>query len=83
MNINYLSAFENILKVLPDTKNVGIVVGTSPVSEVSEGSNRQAGWNLLQTELTFHGQSELPFEELLKQASGRSRRTLLVSSGEF
>jgi hypothetical protein len=41
VNINYLSAFENILQVLPDTKDVIVVVGTS--LEILEGSDRQAG----------------------------------------
>jgi hypothetical protein len=41
VNINYLSAFENILQVLPDTKDVIVVVGTSPIEK--EGSDRQAG----------------------------------------
>jgi signal transduction histidine kinase len=31
--INYLAAFENILRVLPDTKNVTVVVGTSPIEK--------------------------------------------------
>lgn len=29
--IDYLAAFENILRVLPDTKNITVVVGTSPI----------------------------------------------------
>ena len=31
--INYLAALENILQVLPDTKNVTVVVGTSPIEK--------------------------------------------------
>ncbi|MGC2072169.1 MAG: ATPase, partial [Pseudolabrys sp.] len=33
LRINYLSAFENILQVLPDTKAVIVVVGTSPIEK--------------------------------------------------
>src|SRR6476620_8853271 len=33
VRINYLAAVENILKVLPDTKDVTVVVGTSPVEK--------------------------------------------------
>ncbi|MGA8885369.1 MAG: ATPase, partial [Pseudolabrys sp.] len=33
VKINYLSAFENILKVLPDTKDVVVVVGSSPIEK--------------------------------------------------
>jgi hypothetical protein len=31
--INYLAAVENILQVLPGTKNVMVVVGTSPIEK--------------------------------------------------
>ena len=31
--INYFAAIENILRVLPDTKNVTVVVGTSPIEK--------------------------------------------------
>ena len=33
LRINYLSAFENILQVLPDTKDVIVIVGTSPIEK--------------------------------------------------
>ena len=33
VRINYLSAFENILQVLPDTKDVIVVVGASPIEK--------------------------------------------------
>src|SRR5262245_17263940 len=33
VRINYLAAFENILQVLPDTKDVIVVVGTSPIEK--------------------------------------------------
>ena len=33
VRINYLAAFENILQVLPDTKNVIVVVGASPLEK--------------------------------------------------
>jgi hypothetical protein len=33
LRINYLSAFENILQVLPDTKDVIVIVGTSPIDK--------------------------------------------------
>ena len=43
VNINYLSAFENILRVLPDTKDVIVVVGTSPIEKFwKEAIGKQA-----------------------------------------
>ena len=55
VNINYLSAFENILQVLPDTKDVIVVVGTSPIEKFWKEAIASR-WSLLQTELSFHGQ---------------------------
>jgi signal transduction histidine kinase len=66
--INYLRAFENILRILPDTKTVSVVVGSSPVekywkeeigNEVKPLSNRIS--------LTWY--NELSFEDILKHAA--------------
>jgi len=76
VRINYLSAFENILQVLPDTKEVMVVVGTSPIEKFwKEAIERR--WRLLQTELGFHGQMNLSFEALLKQASALPPHTAI------
>ncbi len=76
VRINYLSAFENILQVLPDTKNVIVVVGTSPIEkfwkeeiakEVEPLANRiKISWT-----------DELSFEALLKQASALPPNTAI------
>jgi signal transduction histidine kinase len=76
VRINYLSAFENILQVLPDTKNVIVVVGTSPIekfwkeaiaNEVEPLANRiKLSWT-----------DELSFEALLKQASALPPHTAI------
>jgi len=68
VRINYLAAFENILRVLPNTKNVNVVVGTSPIEkfwkdaiakEIEPLANRVAiSWT-----------DQLTFEDLLKQAA--------------
>jgi signal transduction histidine kinase len=68
VNINYLSAFENILQVLPDTKDVIVVVGTSPIEKFwKEAIGKQA--EPLTNRIKLSWTDELPFEELLKQAS--------------
>ena len=76
VRINYLSAFENILQVLPDTKDVIVVVGTSPIekfwkeaiaNEVEPLANRiKLSWT-----------DELSFEALLKQASALPPHTAI------
>ena len=65
--INYLSAFENIL-VLPDTKEVIVVVGTSPIEKFwKEAIGKQV--EPLTNRIKLSWTDDLPFEELLKQAS--------------
>jgi signal transduction histidine kinase len=76
VRINYLSAFESILQVLPDTKDVMVVVGTSPIErfwkdaiakEVEPLANRiKLSWT-----------DELSFEALLKQASALPPHTAI------
>src|SRR6185312_8537911 len=68
VRINYLAAFENILHVLPNTKNILVVVGASPIEkfwkdtiakEVEPLANRvRLSWT-----------DDLSFDALLKQAS--------------
>jgi signal transduction histidine kinase len=66
--INYFGAIENILRVLPDTKTVAVVVGNSPIekywkeeigNEVKPFANR----------LAFIWYNDLSFEDVLKHAA--------------
>jgi signal transduction histidine kinase len=76
VNINYLSAFENILQVLPDTKAVIVVVGTSPIEKFwKEAIGKQA--EPLTNRVKLSWTDELPFEELLKQASALPPHTAI------
>ena len=44
VSIDYFAAIENILRVLPDTKNVIVVVGTSPIEKFwKEAIGREVG----------------------------------------
>ena len=76
VNINYLSAFENILQVLPDTKDVIVVVGSSPIEKFwKEAIGKQAA--PLTNRIKLSWTDELPFEELLKQASALPPHTAI------
>jgi signal transduction histidine kinase len=76
VNINYLSAFENILQVLPDTKDVIVVVGTSPIEKFwKDAIGKQA--EPLTNRIKLSWTDELPFEELLKQASALPPHTAI------
>ena len=65
LRINYLSAFENILQVLPDTKDVIVVVGTSPIEKFWKEAIGKEVANRIKLSWT----DELSFEALLQQAS--------------
>jgi signal transduction histidine kinase len=68
LRINYLLAFENILQVLPDTKDVIVVVGTSPIEEFwKEAIGKEV--EPLANRIKLSWTDELSFETLLKQAS--------------
>ncbi|MGA9561637.1 MAG: sensor histidine kinase [Pseudolabrys sp.] len=68
VSIDYLSAFENILQVLPDTKDVIVVVGTSPIEKFwKEAIGKEV--EPLANRIKLSWTNELSFEALLKQAA--------------
>ena len=76
LRINYLSAFENILQVLPDTKHVIVVVGTSPIEKFwKEAIAKEV--EPLANRIKLSWTDELSFEALLKQASALPPHTAI------
>ena len=68
LRINYLSAFENILQVLPDTNDVVVVVGSSPIEKFwKEAIGKEV--EPLANRIKLSWTDELSFEALLKRAS--------------
>jgi signal transduction histidine kinase len=68
LRINYLAAVENILQVLPDTKNVLVVVGISPIEKFwKEAIAKELA--PLENRIKLSWTDSLSFEELLKRAS--------------
>jgi signal transduction histidine kinase len=67
VRINYFAAIENILRVLPDTKSVMIVLGASPL-EQSWKEEIAKEVDPLSNRLQFSWTSHLSFDEVLKQA---------------
>jgi signal transduction histidine kinase len=68
VHINYRAAIENILKVLPNTKRVSIVVGRSPIekfwrAEIAKESEP------LKSRVAFRWYDDMSFEEILKDAA--------------
>ncbi len=68
VNINYFRAFENILQVLPDTKTVAVVVGTSPIEKYwkQEIANEVAPFA---NRIAIRWYDDLSFEGILKHAA--------------
>jgi len=68
VRINYLAAVENILQVLPNTKNVMVVVGTSPIEKFwKEAIGKEL--QPLADRIKLSWTDELSFEALLKRAA--------------
>jgi signal transduction histidine kinase len=76
VRINYLSAFENILQVLPDTKDVIVVVGTSPIEKFwKEAIGKEV--EPLANRIKLSWTDELSFEALLKEVSALPPHTAI------
>lgn len=68
VSINYFKAIENILQVLPDTKSVTIVVGTSPIEQYwKDAIGKEV--EPFTSRVSFKWTDNLSFEELLKAAA--------------
>jgi len=68
VHINYLAAMENILQVLPDTKNVMVVVGTSPIEKFWRKEIARE-IEPLEGRIALKWTDTLSFADILKQAA--------------
>src|SRR5262249_61572796 len=76
VHINYLAALQNILHVLPDTKAITVVVGTSPIEKFwKEAIAKEA--EPLADRVTFSWTDELSFADLLKHAAALPPRSAI------
>lgn len=73
---DFVAAFENILKVLPDIKTVAVVIGASPLEKFWIEEVKQE-LKPLEGRLDLVWYSDLPFEEILKRASALPPHTAL------
>jgi signal transduction histidine kinase len=74
--INYRAAFENILQVLPATKNIIVVVGTSPIEKFwKDAIGKEA--EPLAGRIAFSWTDHLSFGDLLKQAAALPPNTTI------
>jgi signal transduction histidine kinase len=76
VHINYFAALQNILHVLPDTKAITVVVGTSPIEKFwKEAIAKEA--EPLANRVAFMWTDELSFEGLLKHAAALPPRSAI------
>jgi signal transduction histidine kinase len=68
VRIDYFAALENVLRVLPDTKNVTVVVGASPIEKFWKDEIAKEA-EPLTNRVTLSWTDHLSFEELLKHAA--------------
>jgi signal transduction histidine kinase len=68
VNDDRTNIFETMLQMLPDTKNVEVVIGTSAVEQFWAGEIRKE-LKPLESRLTFSWYNHLPFTDILKRAS--------------
>jgi signal transduction histidine kinase len=70
VRIDYFGAMENILRVLPDTRNVAVVVGASPIEKFwRQEIAREV--KPLENRIAFTWYDDLSFEDILKHAAAR------------
>ena len=74
VRIDYLRAIENILQVLPDTKNVTVVVGTSPIEQFWKEEIAKAV-KPLENRVSVTWTDNLSFDDLLKHAAALPPRS--------
>jgi signal transduction histidine kinase len=76
LHVDYVRAIENILQVLPDTKNVTVVVGTSPVEKFWKEEVGKA-LKPFANRLSFTWTDNLSLDELLKHAAALPPRSAI------
>jgi signal transduction histidine kinase len=76
VRIDYLRAIENILQVLPDTENVTVVVGTSPIEQFWKEEIAKAV-KPLENRVSVTWTDNLSFDNLLKHAAALPPRSAI------
>jgi signal transduction histidine kinase len=68
VNIDVAAQVDAMLQVLPDVKNIAVVIGDSPLERFWT-AELQRSFKVFADRVTFHWLNELPFEEMLKSVS--------------
>ncbi|MBR0846445.1 sensor histidine kinase [Bradyrhizobium diazoefficiens] len=73
---DFMAAFENILRLLPDTRNVAVVIGASPLERFWADEVRRE-LKPLEARIGLDWYSDLSFEQILNRAAKLPPRTVL------
>lgn len=73
---DFVAAFENIFQLLPDTRNVAVVIGASPLEKFWIDEVRRE-LKPMEGRFALTSYSDLSFEEILKRASALPPHTAL------
>jgi signal transduction histidine kinase len=76
VEINPSSDIENILQVLPDTTDIAVVIGDSPLERFWVAELRRS-FQRFANRVTFHWLNELPAEEMVKHVVGLPPRSAI------
>jgi hypothetical protein len=66
---DYVALFKNILRLLPETKTIAIIIGNSPNERFWAGEQKRILGPLLENKVELIFYNERPFEEILKEVS--------------
>jgi signal transduction histidine kinase len=76
-SIDLVGALETILRVLPETNNISVVIGNSPVEQYWLARGRLA-FEPFAGRVSFRWLNDLPFEEILKHAAMLPPRSAIL-----
>ena len=75
---DYVVLFENILRLLPETKTIAVVVGNSPAERFWMDVVQQEAKPRLANKVELIFYSELPFEEILKRVASLPPHSAII-----
>jgi signal transduction histidine kinase len=70
VRFDQVALVENILRLLPETKAIAIIIGNSPNERFWIGEQKRVLGPLLENKVELIFYNERPFEEILKEAAG-------------
>lgn len=69
VDVDHVALFENILRLLPETKTIAMIIGNSPPERFWVGEMQRDLKPLLENRVELRFYNERPFEELLKEVA--------------